>query len=1491
MVKSQRSSNTLFHQWPNNHNNNRSEADPKTHLPSTPNHHLHSRQKDNESISIRMNDGSDSTRKSGFGDKSQVKVNRANANVNVNGIDNGPSPITGFNPYYTPGSPSQIDPFGSQVTSPTPVQLPQHPTSISNTHSKSNSNANTNTNTNRSRPPSTVLSSGGSPLPGSNSNSVTPKIILASPSTSTIHYLFPSSDTKNGIHLSTTTTTATTTATGDGEGHRKNDSEVKVKRTQSLSRGNSIKTKNLIISNSKHEQYRDIPGLKNKRSLPKQSQSQSQSLSQNPNNPNFNETKSNQITFSSVKKSDISQPIPSSLDEARDYSKGYYDIKPGVSGADEMGTLRRQPGMVDLSGKSKVGPSDKTSTVQSGPLKRRESIILREIENRRERRGWEFGSKPTYANEPVEPSSPRSKTILTTNTKSQNIRGPIQRPYIPPITIIQQRRRSQSMTSQMSSPRPAPSPPIDPAKSPLLPAPDLGDPLSLSVVIPSPSYSHLDYSPAGSGCVSTTNTSSFRQSKGWARRTSAIFPLSVAMSRGDTRKGLGGYDEPKNKVQEDMEKRKALEGNGTESKFASLKRSISLRKKTYLTYEEHNRKIRPRSQSLSARSIKGREEASPLPSPSIIPSMMKAGLPNLSSNLYLDERYSNDLSIDLGSRYYQDYDNTPSTIDLISPKSQDSSLLPASTPTSATSSSSEYPSFSNAEKSSASNGVIKIIGRPLHPAFNGNGNESESDLSILAPSTVGLGFSPIGTPGSLPDSLLEEAIDLTGTGRRMSDSPMIESVITPPTPRNQGILPNPGVLHMNEHYPDTSKNFNNGMGTQKIPRRSVLLAQNRFYIPPSHQKSSPSPQPQTQIQKKPSLRSSRSLGPGTMEDAYGSTHIRCENRTPTATSTSFGRGLLKSASIRSSNRRFSKVSVHENDEKSPTNQIHYGTERIPASSSMRFHRRPLTTFSICSPSDAIDPLPPHTASPHPSSEHNHRNESRTTRSNRSSPFLSASNSLRVIFGKEGFMARSLSHAFEKDPQNQQIQSQNYDQNQTRQRFTSASIGEKQGLKSKISSPLEASMSNKNRERSLSPPCQLDAAEKRGRNADKKWRESVLQEALSTSISSSSLNKLADSPMMTHLNDAEHTQTETQTQPRPEPQQRMVSSGSKSRLAIPDKLLEAPDIRESTCSESFKGIGESMLNMNMNGSLESGVNLRAVMENWELPLPRNLGMIGKEESLVSAPSMYSNNASTLFEKPTRRLQGKGFPSSFSTADLSKRSSSSNNNDKSPISLKYRNPSISKGESSKSHDKLKTRMPRPPVPISSPSTYDDRFQTFDLHSNTHTDQTALMKSPHIHLAEGRSVSPETPKGRIPSSRSSIFGLKSKVPKAENSSSAMQGVSKSSFGLSLRSSIRSRSTSRSRLPVSSAGNGVSSSDIPVVAEPVLNALLARETPVAGIGGDKDKVRKVLEWRDEVGENGELAKLEDRMRGFVSEERERVRVIGRKSIEGDYSINFGSA
>ncbi|WWC61926.1 uncharacterized protein I303_104512 [Kwoniella dejecticola CBS 10117] len=1448
MTKSQRSSNTIFHQWPT--------SQPRTQQPTSATATLTSASPDTNGFAPRANACN--------GISSHVGAPGPDPKISShNRARKGPGSAD-FNPAYTPGSPSQIDPFGSQITLPS--HIPSHQTA------------------NSSRPPSTVLSAGGSPLPGSNSGTVTPKIILASPSTSTIHYLFPSSDTRNGIHLSTNCTTTASTAVTVEATSSGGTTDVKLRRGHSLSRGNSLRNKDNHRNEDNH-QHREIPGLRNKRSLPTPILQQQVFAAED------------KVFKIGVKKADISKPFPSISDEARDYSKGFYDVGPDT---DIMGTLRRQPGMVDLGGKGKITRSENTEkSIEAG---RTESVILKEIENRRDRRGWEIGVKQNQSKAASEAQSSGSKA--TVNASRDNVHRPHGKPYVPPITVIQQRRRSQSLTS----PRPAPSPPADPAKSPLLPAPDLGDPLTFSVVIPSPSYSHLDYSPAGSSAFSATSISRSisKRSMTWGKRASVIFPqaLSVSMSRGDTRKNLGDYDSAKRKVKEDYENRMSGNSGGRLGRIASIKRSVSLRKKDQEA-DQSFRKTRPRSQSLTSTKINTvLEVAPPLPSPS----MMDGGYASY-NQAYTSSSYTGELSIDLGSRYYRD-NASSSTVDLelTSPRSADTSYFPRST---TTTSESDY----------VRGQVIAPVGRrPLHPALNSG---SEISLSIIAPSTIGLGLSPAGTPVSLPESLLEEMVDLTETGLtdRQLSSPIIESVITPPTPQNQGILPTPGILHTPvdlREPPSLSRSTSGseaGSEKRKIPRKSLLLAQNRFYIPPPA--SSAKPPGHTKghkAERKPSLKSSRSLGQGLMKRAYTSGNLRgvaaeqpvstrAENGMQRANQDASGH-LLKSASIRSNNKRFS---IKGDNQEMNGSERQYGTERISSTYSMRFKSRPLTTFSICSPPDAIDPLP-YTSPSYsenritPSDTQRHK----SLRSNKSSPFLSASNSLRVIFGKEGFVARSLSQAFERDPTN--------DHNRTSQHSTgkgrttgSGSRRDrsfspettKEELKMRISSPLEASASSTRRDtssldrrpenaRALSP--QFEEAREGGRNADKRWRESVLQEALTLSISNSSLNRLANEPI---------ADSDSGGMPR------MVSSGSKSRLAIPDQLLAAPTITINEDGghnghadmDGHIGVGQSM--MQSQNSLESSLNLRAIMqvEDWDLTPPtRSLGVVGKEESLVSAPSMYSNNASTLFEKPSsvsKRLVGKGFPSNFSIAELTKKSSTLSGSKATHREMPIQHPS----------KKVSIRQISQPIPISTPLNYNnDSLQTFDIQPNrARTDRFGDIQTPEVSIKEERVLSAKSSLFKIrSSSRSNTpeppLASRSVSPIASQSQSRGNSNGYPPLKLSLKSSMKKRHGISSEdymhnqhpgeyVPGGTSGNSSG------VGPGVLEDLLARDQTsshysdmmtVDESARNKDKLRKVLAWRDDVGENENLAKLDQKIRGFVSDERERVRGIGRKSIEG---------
>jgi hypothetical protein len=343
-------------------------------------------------------------------------------------------------------------------------------------------------------------------------------------------------------------------------------------------------------------------------------------------------------------------------------------------------------------------------------------------------------------------------------------------------------------------------------QSPSIPCPDFGDPIDFSVAMAeSPSYSHFDYSTAGSSAMSRSPTIS--------RSRATNMPMSADMVRGHTRKGLGSYESAKQIARDDAARRLAGEGP-----YAILRRSMSFKKDA----AKDRRSTRHRSQSVSARSVRNMEISSPVPMP--MPANAETIADKAKNRQSLGPSrgiYLGDSSVDLGGRY------TPS-----SPASSDATSL--------------YPaSGSSAAWYRRQSIVAPSNKKPLHPALNG------SEISILAPSTVGLGFSPVGTQCSLPESLEAEAIDLTGTythrpepGRSMSSSEKLPKRST--SLHRIALEKLPSKAKPAEPAQKDSLRSEDDQEEMKLkPRRSFLLAQNTFYIPP--------------LAVPPSLRSLRSL--------------------------------------------------------------------------------------------------------------------------------------------------------------------------------------------------------------------------------------------------------------------------------------------------------------------------------------------------------------------------------------------------------------------------------------------------------------------------------------------------------------------------------------------------------------------------------------------------------------------------------------------------------
>ena len=306
-----------------------------------------------------------------------------------------------------------------------------------------------------------------------------------------------------------------------------------------------------------------------------------------------------------------------------------------------------------------------------------------------------------------------------------------------------------------------------------------------------------------------------------------------------------------------------------------------------------------------------------------------------------------------------------------------------------------------------------------------------------------------------------------------------------------------------------------------VPIRSAVSGQNTFYIPPIH--------------PKPVLRAPKSMGASQMRRAYTSASL----------STDAQSGInLPSNGVKS--RRSPEI-------RSPPSSL--SIRSPPSSMPPIMCRCPITCFALCSPPDAIGALPLNSPDPAASKP--------GLRSKKSSAFMTASASLRVIFGREGFVGRSLSHALDADE-------------------ISPNVMRQSELKSKISCPLVAFGST------LSP-----TARESVRRDNRAWRESVLNQAISLSISSR-LNKRAEA-----------TETEVLLQ----------RSGSQFPVAIPREPIfstgqaeaESLDVGHESAASGWNGTDPT--------SKEDTVPND--VPQISMKMGRILKQIGKEDSMASA----------------------------------------------------------------------------------------------------------------------------------------------------------------------------------------------------------------------------------------------------------------------------------
>jgi len=240
-----------------------------------------------------------------------------------------------YSVHANPGSPSH-DPFGSQVI----LSEPDH-----------------------SGPSSTV----GSPITPQVAGSVTPQIVVASPSISSIHYLFPSSDTKS-INLSISNTATPRT---------QEETSTPVTRSQSTA-GRQYQRPFLKSLRGSYDRTETDKAVEQRVT--------DQAFSVPPSRSTTSDF-SRSITFglTSPPRRHTEQPSTDRTANSSDLTSGRH--------FGSMRIIRRQPSRVDLGGKSScVGLAVEIDLAPNPNLRRKESQILQDVHERRERKG-EIGSR------------------------------------------------------------------------------------------------------------------------------------------------------------------------------------------------------------------------------------------------------------------------------------------------------------------------------------------------------------------------------------------------------------------------------------------------------------------------------------------------------------------------------------------------------------------------------------------------------------------------------------------------------------------------------------------------------------------------------------------------------------------------------------------------------------------------------------------------------------------------------------------------------------------------------------------------------------------------------------------------------------------------------------------------------------------------------------------------------------------------------------------
>ncbi|ORX35658.1 hypothetical protein BD324DRAFT_631029 [Kockovaella imperatae] len=658
-----------------------------------------------------------------------------------------------------PSSPSQVDPFGSN-----PV-LPLQPQ--------------TQTVANPTRKRRTGVSKKQTLLESES----TPRIILASPSTSTIHYLFPSSETSS--HLGTRVTTQTSTST---------ESDVTIAR----------KRLNRVSATSYQYNYEPVyEGDK--------SQAKSAPSAKSPAGPRHAPKDSLDYTKTLKSRGGVGKRFTlDKVNTVKDLGKGFPATVLGP--AKRVPSIGNEPLRLPIVTRRNVSlPAKGNSEVTSGPGCETPAGRFKTV-----------GSMKSLRRQQSLADARQGTTRLPALMERENVEGKYALHHDESMGSQNRRKRSQSLSSHRSPYCTSPT-------SPIIPAPDFGDPIQFNIPS-SPSFSHLDYSTAGSiPPAQSSSASSRRSSLAPTKRAQTAHLTSVPMTRGDSGISVAA-SETKKLIHADMERRLSMaeaERTRTMEKLTAeipaessargrdLRRrlSLSLRRSQSLKRSDSSPKAnRTRSQSLSSKSVRqmGISSPSPLPEASTVPDRRST---DMIQGMFLGE-----LNVDLGGRFLLEASLLVGTSSSDSPQgsiypdtttpSSGFTSLPVSADPSVSPSESPHPIIRRDSTKSE-----KYRGRPLHPAF-------ASSTSLLAPSTIGLGLSPVTTPISLPQSLLEEAVDLTGQDK--------------------------------ERWGNASKRVSGSMDNVSIQLGAKPPAPAEFFLPQHPQ----------------SLRMTRSLGPGVLRAQY-----------------------------------------------------------------------------------------------------------------------------------------------------------------------------------------------------------------------------------------------------------------------------------------------------------------------------------------------------------------------------------------------------------------------------------------------------------------------------------------------------------------------------------------------------------------------------------------------------------------------------------------------